>query len=428
MTKQQPCASKLRLSKICRWLIALGIAKLALFGAWSVDMPLPQLIFPDKKASSTPAVPVSPSDKQPEAAVPAVLSPSARQTGEIRLAEVFAEGEEAVEGKKTAGRLSENSPAEKRAVSVSTVATSVAGVGEAAVRSTAPLPSMPVVPLPWSKAARTEAEAASAANSGERPLVSGVDADETIRRAEQEKSTDNNWWREIMTLTRLPVPVLGVLQVAHAAVMDTPPPPSRPAAAPGASPFAPPEQTQMLPKTPISNGQDPSGAPLPLRTRPNVPQTGTGTPAAQGTNTPTPSSVTGVNAPPAPSSSRAFLSPDSPERKQQELARREQDVLMLKQQMESRLQELQSTEKKVQGMLKEAHDVHDQKIKQLISAYTNMKPKQAALALESLDERLAARILAGMNPKQAGEVLTYTNPKTVAKLTELLARMQLPGE
>jgi flagellar motility protein MotE (MotC chaperone) len=113
---------------------------------------------------------------------------------------------------------------------------------------------------------------------------------------------------------------------------------------------------------------------------------------------------------------------------QQELARREQDVLMLKQQMEARLQELQSTEKKVQGMLKEAHGVHDQKIKHLISAYTNMKPKQAALALESLDERLAVRILAGMNPKQAGEMLTYTNPKTVAKLTELLARMQLPGQ
>jgi len=96
--------------------------------------------------------------------------------------------------------------------------------------------------------------------------------------------------------------------------------------------------------------------------------------------------------------------------------------------MESRLQELQTTEKKVQGMLKEAHGVQDQKLKHLISAYTNMKPKQAALALESLDERLAARILAGMNPKQAGEVLTYANPKTVAKLSELLARMQLPRE
>jgi len=122
------------------------------------------------------------------------------------------------------------------------------------------------------------------------------------------------------------------------------------------------------------------------------------------------------------------LAADSPERKQQELARREQDVLLLKQQMESRLQDLQSTEKRVQGMLKEAHGVHDQKIRHLISAYGNMKPKQAAQALESLDERLAVRILAGMNPKQAGEVLTYTNPKAVAKLSELLARMQIPGE
>jgi hypothetical protein len=266
---------------------------------------------------------------------------------------------------------------------------------------------MPVVHLPWSKAARAEAEAASAGDAGERPLASGVDADGTPPPAARETPVnDNSWWREILTLTRLPVPVLGVRQIAHAAALDMPPPAVRPSA-PGASPFAPPEQAQMRPRTPTSGGQASSEPPLPLRPRSNDPQTGAALPV------------------PAVQSG---LSADSPERKQQELARREQDVLMLKQQMESRLQELQSAEKKVQGMLREAHGVHDQKIKHLISAYTNMKPKQAALALESLDERLAVRILAGMNPKQAGEVLTYTNPKTVAKLTELLARMQIPGE
>jgi hypothetical protein len=284
---------------------------------------------------------------------------------------------------------------------------------------------MPVVQLPWSKEARMEADAASAAGVGESPLASGVDADRAVMPAAPETAESNSWWREIVTLTRLPVPILGVRQVAHAAAMDMPPPPAR-SAAPGASPFAPPEQAQVRPTTPLPGGQDPAGAPLPLRPRPNVPQAAAGMPASQGAGAPA-SSALGVNAAPAPAA-KAFLSPDSPERQQQDLARREQDVLMLKQQMEARLNELQSTEKKVQGMLKEAHGVHEQKIKHLINAYTNLKPKQAALALESLDERLAVRILAGMNPKQAGEVLTYTNPKTVAKLTELLARMQLPGE
>jgi len=407
MTKQQPCASKLRLSKICRWLIALGIAKLALFGAWSVDMPLQQPVTPDKHLASTPATtsPVNTPGQPPADA--AGVSQSARDTGEVRLAALFAERLASTDPKASAVHLPD-AQAEDRKAPAQTDANPAAGA--LAVRSAAPLPAMPVVHLPWSKAARAEAEAASAGNDGERPLASGVDADGISPSAMRETSeSTNSWWREILTLTRLPVPVLGVRQIAHAASLDMPPPTVRPSA-PGTSPFAPPEQAQVRPHTPTPGGQASPEPPLPLRPRPNAPQTGTGTSAL-----PTPAVQTGLSA-------------DAPERKQQELARREQDVLMLKQQMESRLQELQTTEKKVQGMLKEAHGVHDQKIKHLISAYTSMKPKQAALALESLDERLAVRILAGMNPKQAGEVLTYTNPQKVAKLSELLARMQIPGE
>jgi len=427
MTKQQHCASKLRLSKICRWLIALGIAKLALFGAWSVDMPLPQLIFPSGKTSALSAPANMPADTQAPVENAATTSPPARKTEEVRLAALFAERAKSTAAKESAGHaLPESAPSVGRSSPVQANTAPAASPDETAVHSAAPLPSMPVVHLPWSKAARAEAEAASTVHGGERPLASGVDIDTATGPAASKTAVDNSWWREIMTLTRLPVPVLGVQQIAHAAALDTPPPPARPPAS-GVSPFAPQEQAQVRPSTQAPGGQqDPSGAPLPLRPRPNIPQAGANTPAAPGTSASAPSAA-GVIAPPVPTA-KTFLSPDSPESKQQDLARREQDVLMLKQQMESRLQELHSAEKKVQGMLKEAHGVHDQKIKHLISAYTNMKPKQAALALESLDERLAVRILAGMNPKQAGEVLTYTNPKTVAKLSELLARMQLPRE
>jgi flagellar motility protein MotE (MotC chaperone) len=445
MTKQQPCASKLRLSKLCRWLIALGIAKLALFGAWSVDLPLPQILFSGKNTSSlsvpvitvnSPADEQAQADKKPPADAAATSSPSLLKTGEVRLASLFSERKESaiperkepIETKESAARpLPESSPAISRTTPTQAVPAPVEDILQAvAARSAAPLPSIPVAPLPPkgktpiaapapATAPAPAMEATPSADAGERSLASGVDADKDVAPAAQETAESNSWWSEIMTLTRLPVPVLGVQQIAHAAALDMPPPTVRPAS-PGASPFAPPEQGQVRTGAPASGGQD--GAPLPLRSRSNTPQAGAGAPA--------PASGAG-GAAPAPAV-KGNLSADSPDRKQQELARREQDVLMLKQQMESRLQELHSAEKKVQGMLKEAHGVHDQKIKHLISSYTNMKPKQAALALESLDERLAVRILAGMNPKQAGEVLTYTNPKTVAKLTELLARMQLPGE
>lgn len=386
MTKRQPCASKLRLSKLCRWLICLGIAKLALFGAWATDLHLPQAVSEHAANTAPTAVnmPVPAPEHPPHAeSLPPALSVPAAP-----------------------GTFAAPTPA-------------------AAVRSAAPLPSMP--PIPYS---RLRANPAENAESETGMLLSGgVDTGSPFRIVEKEE--DGGWWSEIVKLTKLPVPMLGVLRTAHAAVMDAPPPPQRPAASGGPSPFAPPEQTQAQgrqagpPRSDATAGIPPEAglsrnAPLPLRPQgaspaPSAPQLRDTDPGAR------------INAAPAPNV-KPFISPDSPERKQQDLARREQEVLMLKQQMEARLQELQSTEKKVKGMLEEAHGVQDQKLKHLISSYTNMKAKQAAQALESLDERLAVKILAGMNPKQAGEVLTYTDPKVVAKLTELLARMQLPTE
>lgn len=116
---------------------------------------------------------------------------------------------------------------------------------------------------------------------------------------------------------------------------------------------------------------------------------------------------------------------DSTLRRQEDLARREQEVLSLKQQMEDRLEELRAVEARVQNMLKEAQGVKDEKTRQLVLMYGNMKPKQAALALEQLDERIAVRILGSMSGKQAGEILSYMKPLKTAKLSELLTRMQL---
>ncbi len=122
-----------------------------------------------------------------------------------------------------------------------------------------------------------------------------------------------------------------------------------------------------------------------------------------------------------------FMPRDTAQRKQEELNRREQELLALQQQMQSRLDELHALEGKIQSMLKKANDVQDEKLKHLIDVYSNMKPRQAAQVLETLDERIAVRILAGMRGKQAGEVLTYMQAEPAAKLSELLSRTELGG-
>ena len=111
--------------------------------------------------------------------------------------------------------------------------------------------------------------------------------------------------------------------------------------------------------------------------------------------------------------------------KAQELSRQEQDILMLRQQMDQRLKDMQNTEQKMQDMIREAKGLENEKVKRMILTYSNMKPKAAAKALEQTDERVAIRILSGMTPKQAGEIMTHMDATKTAKLTELVTRMRI---
>ncbi len=221
----------------------------------------------------------------------------------------------------------------------------------------------------------------------------------------QKPSDDKSlWWNNLASLTSLPFPRLGLDQVAYAATLDSPPPPAIPnSAAP--SPFSPPQQNPT-PPAPAQPAILPAGTAGPqvgvVQPNPLVPNPN----------------------PPAPSVN-AYVPPDDPMQKQQEIARREQELLMLKRQTEQRLKELQAAERKVQEMLKEAKTVEGGKVDALTNMYVNMKAKQAAKAIETMDEGIAVKILSSMKPKQAGEILSYTNPAKTAKLTEILSRMQL---
>lgn len=119
---------------------------------------------------------------------------------------------------------------------------------------------------------------------------------------------------------------------------------------------------------------------------------------------------------------------DALNRKQEELARREQDLKALQQELDARLLQMQALEQRLQTMLRDAEETKGEKYKHLVDVLANMKSRQAAEVLETLDEKIAVRVLAGMRGRQAGEILTYATPAKAARLTEALARMQLPLE
>ena len=116
------------------------------------------------------------------------------------------------------------------------------------------------------------------------------------------------------------------------------------------------------------------------------------------------------------------------QRRQDDLARKEQTLKVLEQDLDDRLMRLQELELRIQAMLKEAEEVKSAKFRHLVDVLGNMKAKQAASVLETLDEKIAVKVLAGMRGRQAGEILTFVNAAKAARLSESLARIQLPFE
>ncbi|MDL2306768.1 hypothetical protein LJC48_01880 [Desulfovibrio sp. OttesenSCG-928-C06] len=129
---------------------------------------------------------------------------------------------------------------------------------------------------------------------------------------------------------------------------------------------------------------------------------------------------------PQPAGQQSSLTMEALNRKQEELMRKEQDLKALQEELEQRFVQMQELEMRLQIMLRDAEEIKDARYRQLVDVLANMKARQAAEVLSTLDEKVAVRVLAGMRGRQAGEILSFADPIKAARLTEALARMQMP--
>ena len=113
-------------------------------------------------------------------------------------------------------------------------------------------------------------------------------------------------------------------------------------------------------------------------------------------------------------------------RRQEDLARKEQELRVLESELNDRLERMRMLENRLASMLRDAEETNDAKFRHLVDVLSNMKARQAAAVLETLDPQISVRVLAGMRGRQAGEILTFVRPEIAARLSESLARMQLP--
>lgn len=439
MMKSQPSATKLRLSSLFRWLAVICLIKLVVLGFVLPDISLP-VFFGNDAADATHSPDTSgttstPATASEAAAVQSIAqnqalgtnaplttpaTPNAQLAPGTSATAYYPQGIEAarlaaaIKPRAGAAHLSEapmpralQTPPTANAPTAYFTAADMAALypqnASFAINAAPITPASPTTSVPQ-LAEPAPLPAPAAITLAEAPVTRAAAPDENPHSP---------------SLRRLPVPGLGSVRAAHAASLDIPVPQA--SQTPVASPFAPPEQGAPLtvpgaPPVPagIPRGQGNDGAPLPPR---GVSSYGTGLPAL-------PASPSSVSAP-APIVT-PNIAPADPNAAAQDLARQQQDLLMLRQQMDQRLKDLQNAEKKVKEMIREAKGLEDKKMRSLVQMYSNMKPKVAAKALESMEDRIAVRILSDMPPKQSGEILTYTNPVKTAKFTELITRMKVP--
>ena len=120
-------------------------------------------------------------------------------------------------------------------------------------------------------------------------------------------------------------------------------------------------------------------------------------------------------------------------RKQQEGLRKEQEKLKaLKQELSDKITELEKTHQMIEESLirldkkrSEKDTVvkaaEDKKIKQLVKAYSSMKPKQAGAIINNMDIVIAEKLFLSMKGEVAGRILAYVESSKAALISERIA-------
>lgn len=95
----------------------------------------------------------------------------------------------------------------------------------------------------------------------------------------------------------------------------------------------------------------------------------------------------------------------------------ERKLNSLKDEILSKIDKLEETEKRVTILLEAVKKINDQKYMRLAKVYEAAPPEQAGAMLEKLDTKTAAAIIMSMKSKKAGAILGYVKPGKAVEIT-----------
>ncbi|MDH5763058.1 MAG: hypothetical protein OEZ51_08755 [Nitrospinota bacterium] len=116
------------------------------------------------------------------------------------------------------------------------------------------------------------------------------------------------------------------------------------------------------------------------------------------------------------------------ERKNRELKKREEELLLKEKNLKALetkilgdLQKIEEALARSEEMVGIKKDLIEQNVKSLVKAYSNMKPAQAAALLERMDQGIAIIIISRMKSRDAGKVLGAMNTRIAKGISEKIA-------
>jgi flagellar motility protein MotE (MotC chaperone) len=112
------------------------------------------------------------------------------------------------------------------------------------------------------------------------------------------------------------------------------------------------------------------------------------------------------------------------EEREQLLAKREEGLRFLQQQLEEKLTSLATLRKEIGALIEEKEAFEERRFDHLVKVYEGMKPEEAASLIERLQEDTAAKLFYRMKEKKVSQLLGFVKPDVAAKLSERLAAQQ----
>lgn len=109
------------------------------------------------------------------------------------------------------------------------------------------------------------------------------------------------------------------------------------------------------------------------------------------------------------------------EAREKELEQKQRQLETLQAEVDQKIATLEKLRQEFEAQVAAEKARHDERIKHLVSVYSNMKPQAAAAVIEKLDEEIAVEIFRQMRGRDAGKILAFITPARASRISEMLS-------